>query len=144
MTHADKGNYAGKHAPGREVRAEVAEAVRRRAVEGEISCAAAFAIARDLGVSPEEVGFTVDSLEIGIVKCQLGLYGYRPGRRVVEPAESVDAALEEAIREALVNGRMPCAVAWEIADRFGLARMAVASACEALKIKIVSCQLGAF
>jgi len=39
---------------------------------------------------------------------------------------------------------LSCAVSWEIADALQLTRMAVSEACEALKIKIKPCQLGAF
>jgi hypothetical protein len=144
MTHKDKGNYARKHAPERKVNPEIAEAVQKKASKGEISCAAASGIAKDLVIPPQEVGFTIDALEISIVKCQMGLYGYRPERRALKPAEAVEKDLETALRGALLNGRIPCATAWDIAARFGLAKMEVASACEALKIKISSCQLGAF
>ncbi|MBW1802450.1 MAG: hypothetical protein JRJ85_17180, partial [Deltaproteobacteria bacterium] len=115
-----------------------------RVSEGTISCAVAFNIAGELNVSPGEVGFTLDFLEIPIIKCQLGLHGYGPKRKIVEPGEKVSNELESVIREMLVNGRLPCASAWQIAERFGLRKMEVSSACEALKIKISSCQLGAF
>ena len=49
-----------------------------------------------------------------------------------------------AIRDALENDRLPCRAAWEIAERFGLRKMAVSGACEALGIKIKPCQMGAF
>ena len=144
MTHADKGHFARKHPPDREVNPEIVNAAKSHVSEGTISCAVAFNISSELNVSPEEVGFTLDFLEIPIVKCQLGLHGYGPKRRIVEPAEKVSGELESMIREKLINGRLPCASAWEIAERFGLRRMEVSSACEALKIKISSCQLGAF
>ncbi len=52
--------------------------------------------------------------------------------------------LEKEIRSRLSNGRLPCAAAWEIAAERKIPRMKVSSACEALKIKIKPCQLGAF
>jgi len=144
MTSKDKGHYAKKHPPDREIDEKVADAVKGQILEGEISCAAAFKIVSDLEVSPLEVGFTIDVLEIPINKCQLGLFGYKPGRKFAKRAESVSSELEDAIRQALVNNQLGCAAAWEIADRFGLGKMDVASACEALEIKIASCQLGSF
>jgi hypothetical protein len=119
-------------------------AVKDRAREGEMPCAAAFAIAEKIKVSPREVGFTADELGISLTKCQLGLFGYRPEKRVAKPAESVAPPLEGAIRSSVSNGRLPCQAAWEIAERLHLKKMEVASACEALKIKIGPCQLGAF
>jgi hypothetical protein len=144
MTHEDAGHYAKKHPAGRNVTPEITEAVRQRASDGAISCVAAHKIAVDLGVPPEEIGVGVDLLELRIVKCQLGLYGYRPEKKVVKPAETVSAALEGAIKESLVKGKLSCTAAWDIAKRHGVAKMDVSSACETLKIKMVSCQLGAF
>jgi len=144
MTHKEKGHYANKHAPDRKVDDRIAKMVKERSSNEEISCAVAFDIANDLKVSPEEVGFTIDSLEIHIVQCQLGLHGYQPHRKKMKPADSVPTGLEKDIREALVDDRLPCGAAWEIAERSGLPKMEVSSACEALKIKISSCQLGTF
>jgi len=144
MTHEDRGHYAKKHSPDRKIRPEIAEALNKKVSDQKLTCAAAHKIAGDLNVSPAEVGFTMDALEIRITKCQLGLHGYYPEKRIVKPAESVSEDLEKAIRESLVNGKIECAAAWDIAKKFGIARMGVSSACENLKIKISSCQLGAF
>lgn len=144
MTHEDTGHYAKKHSPDRKVQPEIAKALKQKASNREISCAAAHKIARDLKVSPAEVGFTTDTLEIRIVKCQIGLYGYHPEKRIVKPAETVSKTLEEAIRDSLVGERLSCRAAWDIAKRLDIAKMAISSACETLKIKISSCQLGSF
>ncbi len=144
MTHEDRGHYAKKHPPDRKVQPEIAEALKQKATKRKVSCAAAHKIAGDLNVPPAEVGFTIDTLEIRIIKCQMGLYGYHPEKRIVKPAETVTQSLEKAIRDALVNGKIECAAAWDIAKKFGIARMDVSSACETLKVKISSCQLGAF
>jgi len=144
MTHEDAGHYAKKHPGDRNVKPEITEAVKQRASNEAISCVAAHKIAADLGVPPKEIGVGIDLLELRIVKCQLGLYGYQPEKKVVKPAETVSEALEGAITESLIEGRLSCAAAWDIAKRLGLAKMDVSSACETLKIKMVSCQLGAF
>jgi hypothetical protein len=144
MTHLEKGRFAKKHGPDRQPLPEVAEAVRKRARDGEIPCAAAFEIAEDRKVSPAEVGLAIDCLEVLIVKCQLGLFGYGAQRSIAEPAADVAPDLEGAIRRDLVEGRLPCAASWRIAADLGLPRMAVSSACERLGIKISRCQLGAF
>ena len=144
MTRKDKGHYAKKHPSDSKVDQKISEAVQGRISGGEISCAAAFKIVGDLEVSPLEVGFTIDILDIPVTKCQLGLFGYNPRRGFVKPAESVSSDLEDAIRKALVNDRLSCPAAWEIAERLGIGKMDVTAACEALKIKISSCQLGTF
>jgi hypothetical protein len=144
VTHEDKGHFAAKHPPERKVDERVAEAVRKRASGGTLTCSAAFKIASELKCSPDEVGFTIDYLQISINKCQMGLYGYGPKKKAVQPAEEISAELETGIRDALVDDRLPCASAWKIADRLGLKKMDVSSACDAMGIKISSCQLGAF
>ena len=144
MTHSDKGHFARKHLPDRKANPEIVNAAKSCVSEGTISCAVAFNIASELNVSPEEVGFTLDFMEIPIRKCQLGLHGYEPKRKILEPADKVSIELESMIREKLVNGRLSCASAWHIAKRLGLRKMEVSSACEALKIKISACQLGTF
>jgi hypothetical protein len=138
------GNYAKKHPDDRKVSPNITEAVRKLTVNGEITCATAFSISNELKVSGEEIGFTADHLEIPITKCQLGLFGYRPQKKIIEPVETVPRELEDAIRKALVGDRLSCAAAWEIADQSEIGKMKVSSACEALKIKIGTCQLGAF
>ena len=144
MTEYDKGHYAAKHPVDRVVDPVVAKAVMESQSNNEIPCAVAFTLAEDLGVTPEEVGFTIDKHEITIIKCQLGLYGYKPNRKIIKSADKVSPELEEAIRTGLVNDRFPCAVAWETAKKFGIRKMEISAACEALGIKITPCQLGAF
>lgn len=144
MAHENAGNYAGKHPKGTIPDEKTAEAVRAACRDGKIGCAAAFAVAKNLGVEPEHVGVTIDLLECRINRCQLGLFGYEPKKRIVEPAESVSPEMKEAIEAALNKGRLSCAAAWKIADRFTCPRMDVAAACETLSIKINDCRLGSF
>jgi len=144
MTEYDRGHYAKKHPVDRVVDPAVVKAVKENQSNNEISCATAFTIAGDLGLQPDEVGFTIDTLEITITKCQLGLYGYKPNKKIIKPADNVSPDLEDAIRAGLVNDRFPCAVAWETAEKFGIKKMEISSACETLGIKITPCQLGAF
>ena len=144
MSHQDAGHYAKKHPQDRKPKPEIAQAVKQKASNGEISCAAAHRIAEDTKTPPLEIGFTMDCLEIRLTNCQLGLFGYRPQKSVVKPAENVSDALGAAIRRSLVKGRLSCKTAWEIAQRQGLSKMEISSACETLKIKISPCQLGAF
>jgi hypothetical protein len=144
MTHEDKGHYGAKHPGGVVVAKEITDAVKKRSRQGALTCPLAFKIAGELAVPPGEVGKAMDLLEINIVKCQLGLFGYSPVRRIIQPAESVSEELEAAIRKAMTDGRLPCAAAFRVAADFKLAKIRVSSACEKLKIRISACQLGAF
>ena len=122
----------------------IAAAIRERAREGTLCCADAFGVAEELGVTPMAVGEVADGLDVRLVRCQLGLFGYGERKSVVEPAAEVAPELERAIREGLILGRLPCAVAWAIAARFGMPRLHVANAAEKLGVHIGQCQLGAF
>ncbi|MBT8341888.1 MAG: hypothetical protein HKP58_01120, partial [Desulfatitalea sp.] len=138
------GHYAGKHPPDTRVAAEITEAVQADLVQGGITCAKAHAIAERMGVPPLQVGIAVDLLEERIGQCQMGLFGHDRDQKRVRPAPSVSPQLKTAVEKALQDERLPCASAWRIAKDFQMTRQAVADACEALKIRIKPCQLGAF
>jgi hypothetical protein len=143
MTHSDAGRYAAKHDPGVRPDEGIAGAVREKAAAGELACAEAERIGATLGVSLAEIGRTLDLLELRICRCQLGLFGYPEGK-AVRPAAAVATDFEAVIRGSLAGGRLPCKSAWEIAAKREIPRMEVSAACEALKIRIKPCQLGAF
>ena len=52
--------------------------------------------------------------------------------------------LEEKIKASLVNGRLPCAIAFRIAREHKVSIGEIGKACNNLQIKISSCQLGCF
>ena len=144
MTRKEAGSFATKRDAGEKLDPRIAEAVQAKTVDNEFSCHHAEQLAGDLQAPMEKIGATLDLMGIRISRCQLGLFGYAPESRVVKPAPSIEPKIEEAIRQSLVNGRLPCLAVWAIAKNFGRPRMNVAEACEALKIKIKPCQLGAF
>ncbi len=144
MRSDGKKNFTEKHEPGTSANPAIAEAVLQRGKNGELPCAIAFAIAENLGVSAMVVGQTADLLNFRLTKCQMGLFGYLPEKKIVAASDGVSTPLAEAIRGCLQQGRLPCQQAWEIAARLNLSKMAVSSACEALGIKVKPCQLGAF
>ncbi|MBI4763446.1 MAG: hypothetical protein HY787_02415 [Deltaproteobacteria bacterium] len=144
MTHKDKSSYAKKHSPELKLNPTIAEALKQAVSEDKLSCAAAFKVAGKLKVPAAEVGLTIDLLEIPITQCQLGLFGYGPSKKGLTAAETVSPELESAIRGSLVKGKLPCASSWEIAAKFNTAKRAISEACETLKIRISSCQLGTF
>ncbi|OPX41558.1 MAG: hypothetical protein B1H13_01520 [Desulfobacteraceae bacterium 4484_190.3] len=144
MTHEDAGHYAVKHSPDTRLDPRIAGAIKKKIANDRITCAAAHKIAGELDVLPADVGVAIDLMEARISRCQLGLFGYSPEQRIVKPAENVTLELEEMIKRSLVNKRLSCASAWGIARKLGIPKMSVSAACEALKIKISSCQLGSF
>jgi hypothetical protein len=52
--------------------------------------------------------------------------------------------LDEKIRASLVDGKLPCAVAFKIAKQLNISTKEVGEACNKLGVKISSCQLGCF
>jgi hypothetical protein len=144
MTDNNAGHYAGKHGTSAVIDPVVRDAVLKRAPKGELPCAVAFELAKELRVLPDAVGRAADLLELRLVKCQLGLFGYSPQKSIVKPAVSVSQELEEAILGGLINNRLPCKTAWDIAEQLRIQRMRISGACDALSIKIGPCQLGAF
>lgn len=144
MTHAKGQKFSKKHGADTRVDPAITEQIKEKARDGEVACALAFQIADALGVSPADVGKTLDLLELKLSKCQLGLFGYRPDKKAVKPKPAENHQMEKAIRDALVDGKLACRDAWRIAGRFKVPKMVVSGACEALGIKIKPCQLGAF
>jgi hypothetical protein len=144
MTHEDAGHYRLKHPSDTKLNPRIAEAIKRKATNNKISCASAHKIADEFDTTPAQVGVALDLLEMRITNCQLGLFGHSPEIKAVKASESVPPEIEEAIKRSLVNNRISCLSCWKIAGRFGIAKMDVSAACEALEVKIGACQLGAF
>jgi hypothetical protein len=144
MSKDHQEGYAAKHPKSAVLEEKVAAALKKEIKDGRISCAAAHGVAKTVELPPAEIGMALDLMEVRLMRCQLGLFGYTPENRIVKKADQWDAALEKEIRQALQDGRLPCADAWSIARRQGISRLAVGNVCEALGIKVRPCQLGAF
>lgn len=144
MTHSDKGKYFKKHSQQTKVEDSLKQEVLQAAKENNVTCPAAEEIAGRKTVALGEVGIALDILNINIIECQLGLFGYSPQKKIVQPAKEIASDLKQVINDALSDGRLPCTAAWAIAKQLNLPRMKVSAACETLQIKIKPCQLGAF
>lgn len=139
MTFEDK-----KDKPSEQLDPSIKESILKHAANGRLSCAIAFEMAKKLEITVQEVGNYADCLDIKLVKCQLGLFGYQPEKKITKPIQPVTQELKNAINDELVNGRLACENAWDIASRLKTGKMKVSSACEVFEIKITKCQLGAF
>lgn len=144
MTHEDAGHYGAKHPAGTLCDPAIAAALTQQAEDSRVACTAAHEIAASSGVAPSEIGKAADLMEYRIVKCQLGLFGYEPEKRIVQPAENVSDELRDQLQRYAADGRINCATCWKIARDLGIEKPAVSSACELLGIKVKHCQLGAF
>jgi hypothetical protein len=144
MTHEDAGKYGAKHPAGTAADPAIADALAERVAGGRLSCTAAHEVAETLGVTPGQVGKTADLLEYRINECQMGLFGYAPEKKIVKPAQDVADDLRDRLLQSAARGEIDCASCWRVAQALGIGKMAVSAACEALDLKIVHCQLGAF
>jgi hypothetical protein len=144
MTHLDKGKYFEKHPKDSKINDDLKQEIIRQAKDNSIACKKTEEIAKKKGIPLGEIGKAIDILNINIVECQLGLFGYGEVKKIVQPAKEVASKLKENITSALKDGRLPCAASWKIAGNLDIPRMKVCAACEALGIKIKPCQLGAF
>ena len=144
MTASDPGKYSRKHPPGTRPDPAIAAALAEVTEDGRVGCTVAHDLATELGVTPAEIGKTVDLLDCRIVKCQMGLFGYEPAKKILKPAATVGDELAARLRSAAPDGCISCASCWQIACDAGLHMIAVAAASEALGLKITPCQLGAF
>ena len=144
MTHLDKGKYYEKHPKDSRVDESLKEAIFAQAKDNNIACKKAEGIAGEKRVAIAEVGKAIDILNINIIECQLGLFGYGDEKKIVQPAKEIATELKTKIEQSLQNGKLSCVSAWKIAAELSIPRMRVCAACEALEIKVKPCQLGAF
>jgi hypothetical protein len=124
----------------------IEQALRETSIEGVLPCAKAFELASSRAESPRDVGAAATAEGLRIIRCQLGLFGYREfgSKGMIAVASEVPEALAAEIRAAQVDDALPCAAAWRLAEANGLPRMALAAAADALKVRISDCQLGCF
>jgi hypothetical protein len=117
----------------------------KRLPDGEMPCATGFALARELGITTQELGHYADHLNLRLVKCQIGLFGQgKGGKKLIQTLDRVDEALREAIVAAGNDSVMTCEQVFDIARTHKCSQVAVGSACETLGIKIRQCRFGAF
>jgi hypothetical protein len=144
MTDRGGKSFKDKHGLDTEMDEAIKNAVLEAAKDEELPCALAFKIAEDLGVPPGTVGVTLDLLNFRLTKCQMGLFGYKPNKKIISPLVDIPPDLKEGISSSQLDQRLPCKVAWDLAASCKVSKMTVSNACETLGIKIKPCQLGAF
>ncbi len=122
------------------------ERLKKASREGKIACANLFEIAAELGETPARIGAVASEIDLRIVHCQLGAFGYDDfgERTLLHALSALPESVSSALTERLVGGRLPCAVAWKIAQQFGLPRFIIGCAAETKELRIGPCQLGCF
>jgi len=143
MAHQDKGHYANKH-QGERVDETISIKIHSLAENGNVTCAAAHKLARELEILPAKIGVQIDLLEYRISQCQMGLFGHAPEPKKIDPNIEVSTELMAALDGATADNRLSCDRCWEIATALKIKKLSVGSACEKMHIRIKPCQLGAF
>lgn len=128
---------------------EIQQAMRERAVDGQLACADAHAIAAQFGVSPGRIAALANGeMNMRFYRCQLGLFGYGlkslGQSKIVLPAAHVPPEIEAALRERARGDDITCADVWAVAEQFAYPRLGVANILEALGMRVRACQLGCF
>lgn len=128
---------------------DVKSQIRRRAVDGQLACEHAHAVAADAGVSIAHVVQLVNTeSDLRYYRCQLGLFGYgskASGQsKIVLPAAHTPPDIERVLEGCITQGAISCVDVWEIAERFAYPRLGMANIVEAMGIKVRPCQLGCF
>ena len=144
MSQIKRKPYPRKHDPNLRPDPVIEQAIKKRGAGRELPCAIAFEIAAGLGVDPEEVGRTADLLDIPLAKCQLGLFGYQPENKIIREQDTANQDLKNALMGSSDNNRLSCKKAWQLAGRFNITKLAMGNLCQANRIKIKDCRLGAF
>ncbi|MBW1897639.1 MAG: hypothetical protein JRI61_01120 [Deltaproteobacteria bacterium] len=144
MSGPKKKSWEGKPNPSKEPNPELKKVLLEKAGENELPCAVAFKISKDQSVSMDEIGMYADFLKIRLTKCQLGLFGYKPEKKIVKTVTTISKSLEEKIKSTAHDGKISCKAAWQIASDLDINKLEVGNACETMSIKIGPCQLGAF
>lgn len=125
---------------------EVEDAIRESLLDGRLPCKRAFDLASKLDLSPSNVRQAADEVDARISRCQLGLFGFEDlgEKRLVRALPKITESIEDRIRAALIDGCLPCATAWRIAEEEALPRFLIGCACDTLEVRIAPCQLGCF
>jgi len=131
------------------MKTEILQTAEARALNGELPCEEAHALASEFGVSPLELGQALTKAgKLRFSRCQLGLFGYgnkaAGEHKIVLKAARVPPEIATALAAQTVNGRVPCAAVWQVAAAFHYPRLGMANIVEALGLKVSPCQLGCF
>lgn len=128
----------------------IEQAVRQAAASaesteaGRLSCAHALGLARKLDTETAEIGGAANRSDVRIVDCQLGCFEIAKATHDDLADYQPAAAIADEIAASLVEGHLPCPVAFEVSRKLRLTPRQVGDAATKLDTKISRCQLGCF
>lgn len=113
-------------------------------IEGRLPCRVAFRVAAKLNVTPRVVGGKADELKVRIINCQLGCFRVKIATNEELSKMQIGPAVEKAVQASLFDGRLPCKIAFEVAEKLKVSRQRVGATAFKFNIRIADCQLGCF
>ncbi len=122
----------------------LAEEINASLTEGRLPCPVAFQMARKLDVKLGLVGEKADELGIKVSNCQLGCFGKEKATHEELKDMQIAPAVAEAIQSSLVDGKIPCKTAHDLARQLKVGRRKVGDTASKLNIRVSDCQLGCF
>jgi hypothetical protein len=134
----------GSDAPRANMDRVLEEELRASLVDGYLPCPVAFQIARKLEVSRRQVGDMANRMKVRITSCQLGCFQVEKATHDDLIGRQVNETLAAEIEVSRVDGKLPCAVAFDVAKKLKVTPKEVGDAATMQKAKISSCQLGCF
>ncbi len=113
-------------------------------VDDRLPCSVAFDVAREVKVSRRQVGDTASRLKVRVVDCQLGCFDSKKATHDDLVGKQINRAVIDEVESSLVNGALPCAVAFKVVGTLQVTPREIGDAATRQKIKINNCQLGCF
>ena len=127
-----------------EANRELGEELKSSARNGQLACPAAFKLAGKFKVTPRMVGDLANEMKVRIVNCQLGCFYVEKATHDDLAGVQVAPQLGQEVRGSLLDGKLPCKIAFQIAEKLMVNRKQVGDAATKLSVKIAECQLGCF
>ncbi len=123
---------------------ELENKVTSSLVDGRLPCSVAFDVAREVKVGRRQVGDAANSLKVRVVDCQLGCFDSKKATHDDLVGKEINRAVIDEVESSMVDGHLPCAVAFKVAETLQVTPREVGDAATMKKIMINNCQLGCF
>ncbi len=84
MSSAIHTPFNEKHGTNARIDSTIKTEILQREKDNALPCALAFEIVEKCDVSPQQVGITLDLLNLRLTTCQMGLFGHKPKKKIVK------------------------------------------------------------
>jgi hypothetical protein len=120
------------------------EKIQSSLSNGGVLCQVAWDIAKTENVSRGALGEELNRLKIKVHDCQLGCFGSQKATHKELAGQQANPVVLEKIQASLVDGRLPCPMAFKIAETIQVTPREVGDTASLKDIRVSKCQLGCF